>query len=58
MVYIGIYHVYIIGMAKRAFLIHGWAGSPDEGWRPWLKTELEKRGFRVFALNSLLQLAK
>ncbi len=36
-------------MQKRAFLIHGWGGSPNEGWRPWLKDELEKRGFEVFA---------
>ena len=32
---------------KRAFLIHGWEGYPEEGWRPWLKNELEKRGFTV-----------
>ena len=35
-------------MTKRAFLIHGWEGYPEEGWRPWLKKELEKRGFKVF----------
>jgi len=35
-------------MQKRAFLIHGWEGSPEEGWRPWLKKELEKKGFKVF----------
>lgn len=34
-------------MQKRAFLIHGWDGHPEEGWRPWLKSELEKRGFNV-----------
>ena len=32
---------------KRAFLIHGWEGHPEEGWRPWLRSELEKRGFTV-----------
>jgi len=32
---------------KRAFLIHGWEGYPEEGWRPWLRSELEKRGFSV-----------
>lgn len=36
-------------MKKRAFLIHGWEGYPEEGWRPWLKRELEKRGFEVMA---------
>ena len=32
---------------KRVFIIHGWDGYPGEGWFPWLKTELEKRGFAV-----------
>lgn len=35
---------------RRVFLVHGWDGSPDGGWRPWLKKELEKRGFEVTAL--------
>ena len=34
-------------MSKRAFIIHGWDGYPDEGWFPWLKTELEKNGFQA-----------
>ena len=34
-------------MTKRAFIIHGWDGYPDEGWFPWLKAELEKNGFQV-----------
>jgi hypothetical protein len=34
-------------MAKRAILIHGWEGSPEGGWRPWLKQKLEERGFEV-----------
>lgn len=34
-------------MTKRAFLIHGWEGYPEEGWRPWLKKELEGGGFQV-----------
>ncbi len=34
-------------MKKRVFLIHGWEGYPEEGWRPWLKKELEKKGFIV-----------
>lgn len=33
---------------KRVFLIHGWEGYPEEGWRPWLRNELEKRRFKVF----------
>ena len=27
--------------------MHGWGGSPGEGWFPWLKEGLEKRGFQV-----------
>src|SRR3989344_3925551 len=32
---------------KRAFIIHGWGGNPEEGWFPWAKRELEKKGFEV-----------
>lgn len=32
---------------KKAVLIHGWDGYPEEGWRPWLKVKLEKEGFKV-----------
>ncbi|MBI2582787.1 alpha/beta hydrolase, partial [Candidatus Azambacteria bacterium] len=31
----------------RVFIIHGWEGYPEEGWFPWLKRELESRGFEV-----------
>lgn len=34
-------------MKKRVFVIHGWGGSPQEGWRPWLQKELEEKGFQV-----------
>lgn len=34
-------------MTKRCFIIHGWDGYPEESWFPWLKRELEKRGFAV-----------
>src|SRR3989344_239376 len=33
---------------NRVFIIHGWDGHPEEGWFPWLKKELERRGFSVF----------
>jgi len=32
---------------KRTFLIHGWGGHPNHGWKPWLKRELQNRGFKV-----------
>lgn len=34
-------------MQKRVFIVHGWDGYPEEGWFPWLKKELESRGFAV-----------
>jgi len=38
-------------MKKRVFLIHGWEGNPQNHWFPWLKGELEKRGFEVLSLK-------
>jgi predicted alpha/beta hydrolase family esterase len=35
-------------MTKRVFIAHGWDGTPQEGWFPWLKQELETKGFEVF----------
>src|SRR3972149_1809387 len=35
-------------MKKRVFIAHGWEGTPESGWFPWLKQELETRGFDVF----------
>lgn len=32
---------------KRVFIVHGWDGYPEEGWFPWLKRELENKGFAV-----------
>ena len=34
-------------MQKRAIIVHGWDGYPEEGWFPWLKNELEAKGFLV-----------
>lgn len=34
-------------MAKRVVIIHGYQGEPMRGFRPWLKIELEKKGFGV-----------
>lgn len=33
---------------KRVFIIHGWDGYPEEGCFPWLKKELESKGFTVY----------
>ncbi|MEX0649403.1 MAG: alpha/beta fold hydrolase [Candidatus Andersenbacteria bacterium] len=38
-------------MVKRAYIIHGWDGYPEEGWFPWAKAELEKQGFVVEVPN-------
>ncbi len=32
---------------KRVFIIHRWEGGAGDDWRPWLKTELEKKGYEV-----------
>jgi len=32
---------------KRAIIVHCWGGSPEYCWYPWVKKELEKRGFQV-----------
>lgn len=34
-------------MKKRVFIVHGWGGNPQEGWFPWIKGELENKGFVV-----------
>lgn len=41
----------LIKMAKRVFLVHGWGGSPERNWFPWLKKELESRRFEVNSLE-------
>jgi leucyl-tRNA synthetase/predicted alpha/beta hydrolase family esterase len=34
---------------QKVLLIHGFEGSAETNWFPWMKTELESRGFEVFA---------
>lgn len=35
-------------MNKRVFIVHGWDGTPNVHWLPWLKKELESKGFRAY----------
>lgn len=35
---------------KKVFLIHGFEGSPNGGWRPWLMAQLEKLEIYACAL--------
>ncbi len=30
-------------------MVHGWSGSPEEHWFPWVKAKLEKEGYKVDA---------
>lgn len=32
---------------KRAIIVHGWEATPEDNWYPWLKTELERKGFKA-----------
>lgn len=34
-------------MNKCVIIVHGWDGTPGDGWFPWLKKELESKGFAV-----------
>jgi len=36
---------------KRVFVVHGWGGSPEREWFPWLKKELEARGLETHVLE-------
>lgn len=38
-------------MQKRIFIIHGWEGSPNSNWFPWLKENLDNVGIKVEALE-------
>lgn len=34
-------------MQQRVLIVHGWDDGPESAWIPWLKRELEARGFLV-----------
>lgn len=33
---------------KKALFLHAWYATPKSDWYPWLKTELEKKGYEVW----------
>ena len=35
-------------MKTNIFIFHGTEGYPEENWFPWLKQELEQRGYKIF----------
>ncbi len=40
----------IMYLMKKVFIMHGFEGSPNGGWRPWLMGELEKQDIYACAL--------
>lgn len=36
---------------KRVFIVHGWSFNPKSYWIPWIKKELEAKGYSVTALQ-------
>lgn len=36
-------------MVRKALILHCWYGNPKGDWYPWIKKELEKKGYKVFA---------
>ncbi|RTK94971.1 hypothetical protein EKI60_00735 [Candidatus Saccharibacteria bacterium] len=36
-------------MTKRATILHGTSGNPNEHWLPWVKHQLEQAGYEVYA---------
>jgi uncharacterized protein len=32
---------------KKALILHSWFSKPTDNWYPWIKNELEKKGYRV-----------
>lgn len=41
------YKTVVNPMAKKVFIVHSWGAHPEDEWYPWLKKELEKKGFQV-----------
>ncbi len=39
--------MFLFGIMKRVFIVHKWGGTPSSDWYPWLKKELEAKGYSV-----------
>ncbi len=37
-------------MTKRFFIVHGWEGSPEKNWMPWITRQLESKGYDTVAI--------
>lgn len=33
---------------KRVIIVHGWTANPNLHWMPWVKSQLENRGYKVY----------
>lgn len=44
------FKISIIWHMKKVFIVHGFKGTPNGGWRPWLMAELEKQDIWAAAL--------
>ena len=40
-----------MNLTKKVFLIHGFQGTPNGGWRPYLMSELEKQDIYACSLS-------
>jgi predicted alpha/beta hydrolase family esterase len=42
-----VYFVWYDNHMRHAVIVHGFKGTPDTNWKPWLKHELETKGINV-----------
>ena len=41
---------------SKVVIVHGWGGTPEEGWFPWLRRELEERGHEYATVEEIVEL--